>query len=76
MPAAGASARAKSAVNRRTSSASLDNPNNPADIEQDGVQYGAVANQYEIGKFEGHRRRDRTEFLNARAGSDPFGLYR
>ena len=57
------------------------NPGNPAQsasnrsaADTGGDGFGAVASEFEIGKFEVSLAQY-TEFLNAKAKSDPYGLY-
>jgi sulfatase modifying factor 1 len=50
----------------------IGNPNNPADVAEDG--YGAVPYEYRIGKYD-VTNAQYVEFLNAAALSDPHFLY-
>ena len=53
---------------------SVGNPNNPPDVEQNGVQFGTVATSYLIGKYE-ITVAEYAAFLNSKAASDPNGLF-
>ncbi len=53
---------------------SVGNPNNPPDVEQNGVQFGSVATSYLIGKYN-VTVAEYSAFLNSKAASDPNGLF-
>ena len=53
---------------------SVGNPGNAADTRYNGISLGGVAYTYNVGKFE-VTAGQYTEFLNAVAKSDPYGLY-
>ena len=50
------------------------NPGNPGDEPQGDVQFGSVASTYRIGKFN-VTVAQYGAFLNAKAASDPYGLF-
>jgi sulfatase modifying factor 1 len=51
----------------------IGNPGNACDVQFQGC-FGAVSYRYSIGTYE-VTNAQYAEFLNAKAGSDPFGLF-